>query len=81
LTGKRAKKFQYSFGRWPAFLGVHDQWDPMRPGHMHNVREGGDRRAHDVESAEHCRCEYVHARIMLEQVFGDVAAPHVGGTA
>src|SRR5205814_6476419 len=79
--GKRLQKFQHSFGCLAAFLGVHDQWDPRRSGHMHNVREGGDSRFHDVEPAKHCCCEDVHPRIMLEQVFGDVAATHVRGTA
>ena len=53
----------------------------MRSGHVHNIRKGGDCGFHDVEFAKHRRRKDVHARIVLEQVFRDVAAAHVGRTA
>src|SRR5215471_6993384 len=53
----------------------------MRSGHVHNVRESTDCRFHDVEFAEHRRCKDVHARIMLEQEFSDIAATHVRRSA
>ena len=53
----------------------------MRSGHTHDIRKGGDCRCHDVEFAEHRRRKDVHARIMLEQEFSDVAAAHMRGPA
>ena len=48
---------------------------------MNNVRESTDCCFHDVEFAEHRRCKDVHARIMLEQEFSDIAATHVRRSA
>ena len=48
---------------------------------MHNVRKGDDCGFHDVEFAKHRCGENVQARIVLEQVFSDVAAAHVGRPA
>src|SRR4029453_7612256 len=42
LTDKWLQKFQNILGRWPAFLGVHDQGDSVRSGYMHDVRKGRD---------------------------------------
>src|SRR6266853_536104 len=65
---------------WPParLFGVHNQRDSMRPWYVHNVGKCNDCGFHDVELAEHRRRENVHARIVLEQVFGDVAAAHMG---
>src|SRR5436190_14547908 len=51
--------------------GFHEAW------YVHNVGKCNDCGFHDVELAEHRRRENVHARIVLEQVFDDVATAHM----
>ena len=53
----------------------------MRSAHVHNVRKGGDCRFHNVEFAEHRRRKDVQARVVVEQVFSDIASTHVGCAA
>src|SRR5262245_1039283 len=68
-------------------------WPPVRLSRhgrltgFHEVRaraqcwESGERRFHDVQFAKHCCCKDVHARIVLEQEFSDIAPTHVGCSA
>src|SRR5438445_11777875 len=55
--------------------------DAVRSEGGSHVRMSGKDRAHDVDLAEHRRCEEVEARAVFEEQFGDIAAPHVCGCA
>src|SRR5436189_1978974 len=77
LTDQRVQKFQHRHRSWPAFLRMREQRNLMRSRHVHDVRESGHCRFDDVDLAEHCRRENVHARIMREEKFRDIMPAHV----
>jgi hypothetical protein len=68
-------------GKRPTLLGVDEEGDAVRAGDMAGVRIGGKDSLDDVEVTEHGGGVEVEAGAVGEEVFGDVAAAHVGGGA
>jgi hypothetical protein len=68
-------------GPVPTCSGMSKQWDAVRTGCVDRIWERSQRGGDDIRFPQHGRREQVNTRAVMEQVFCNVLASHVGGGA